>query len=116
LKELEIRKFENQVPAIRNYLTEIDLVEVFLVDNNLVIRDDSKAVFWNHFVELFLRIDGSEMNVLEIDKNFIPSQEALRLTEYLKKSLDNIRKFAITEFEEFLLILYIQKLIEEREI
>lgn len=115
MKELEIRKIENQVPSIRNYLTEINLIEEVLDSNNLIIQDDSKAVFWNHFAELFLRIDSSEMNVLEIDKNFIPSHEALDLTHLLKVSLDKIRIFTLTEFEEFLLMIYIQKLIEERE-
>lgn len=115
MDELEISVLETQIGNLRKYETEIQLIDKFLKKENLVLKEERKTPFWNHFVQLFSRIDRNEMHALEIDRNFVPEQEAIVLTRALKQEIMKIREFNITEFEQFLILVYIQMLINERE-
>lgn len=114
MKELEIISLEQNIATIRNYLNEIECIERFLKSQDLNIGEEDKAVFWNHFVSLFDRVDKNEMNSLEIDFSFEPSVETLLITKLLISELKVLRNFEITEFEEVLIVLYMQKLIDKR--
>ena len=114
MKEFEILNLEQNIASIRSYLNEIDCIEKFLTNHNLTISEEDKAVFWNHFVSLFRRVDMNEMDTLEVDLSFEPSVETLLITKLLILELKTLRNFDITEFEEFLIILYMQKLIDKR--
>lgn len=114
MKELEIINLEKNIATIRNYLNEIECIEKFLKNHNLTISEEDKTVFWNHFVSLFHRVDKNEMDSLEVDLSFEPSVETLLITKLLVVELKTIRKLDITEFEEFLIILYMQKLVDKR--
>lgn len=111
----EIIQLKELVPSIDQYPNEIKVIEAVLNQHQLQVQAENKAVFWNHFVSLFARIDQNEQNELECDDQFQASQEARLVTKTLVQQLNAIRVFTVTAFEEFLILIYMEKLIEERK-
>lgn len=105
----------NSEQLLIEYKKEVSQIEHFLSRNLLKLDTDLAPVFWNHMLSLLVRIDANEMNDMEIDDNFVPDAEAVDLTTQLGNELSKIRNFDVTKFEEFLLLLYIQRLLEERK-
>ena len=112
----EMKQLKELVPSISQYENEIHVIESVLHDYHLHLQAEQEAVFWNHFVSLFARIDQNEQNELECDEQFQASADAKAAAQALNAQLSAIRAFAITEFEEFLLLIYMEKLVEERNV
>ncbi len=110
----EMKQLLELVPGMDQYEKEIHVIEKILHDFHLHLQTEQAAVFWNHFISLFARLDHNEQNELECDEQFQASSEAKEAARALKMQLSAIRAFAITEFEEFLLLIYMEKLVEER--
>lgn len=115
MDNIELKSLISQIENMEKYEIEVKFIDDFLKSENLRVKEASKGFFWNHFVTLFERIDADEMNTLDIDETFVAEQQAIDLTSKLKNELMKIRKFSVTEFEEFLILIYIQILFNERK-
>ncbi|MBP1920708.1 hypothetical protein [Youngiibacter multivorans] len=114
MDSIEINNLEQHVRDIRNYMLEVEVIERFLEDNLLELKEDHRLLFWNHFITLFKRIDQNEQNNLDKEETFTAEKEAEMLTAKLHDKLMEVRNFKTTEFEEFLVLVYMQMLIDER--
>lgn len=114
MDSIEMNELEQRIKDIGDYRSEVEVIEKFLKDHELPLNEEHRLLFWNHFITLFKRVDQNEMNELDKEESFVAEEEAVKLTEVLHGRLMEIRDFNITEFEEFLLLVYMQMLLDER--
>lgn len=114
MKKLMVEKVKEYFPNIENYSKEINLTEKFFskigVDESLM-----DEVFWNHLLSLLERIDTNIQNSLEFSESDEISEKEKDVVKNYIEEMNLIRNFDITDFEKFLLEIYVKKFISEKE-
>lgn len=115
MKLEQYQEIKQYVPAVDQYSKEVELIESFFAEKDLEIQK-TDAVFWNHLITLFERIDKGEQNTDEIDASIDEmSAEAQELTTDFVTYMNAHRPFPISQFEHFLLTIYFEQLKNKKD-
>lgn len=107
----QYKEIEAQVPAIRNYATEVDVIEEFFKTQGLKL-EETTPIFWNHVLTLFERIDEGVQNEFDMSEVDLMSLAAQQMTDAFEAFVKAKRAFDLTAFESYLVSLYFEQLIK----
>lgn len=111
MKKEIYEKSKEIFPNIDDYEVEIFEIESFLKELN-VEEKYLDLVFWNHMISLFERIDTDSQNDMDIEDFDEIHEETKRVTQDLVKRLNVIRQFNITNMENLLINIHIEKMLK----
>lgn len=102
------------IENVEVYLPQLEFVADFLDKHQIEVNPENFETFWNHIATLLERITTQVQNELEIPEEHGVANRSLELASQLDKEIEvKFGSSSITEFEKFLIALYIDQFIRK---